>query len=177
MGKEGLKMRKTFAVICVILIGTLMACTQSTSLGITPNPILPTESPKESAIPNSPLPSINESLYSIQIAVENQRFLAVLDKNETTDALMNQLPMTLDMRDMNGNEKYYYFAKNLPTHVEKPTEIHVGDLMLYEGDCLVLFYENFNSSYSYTILGYVEDIDGLASALGSGNVKVTFSAK
>lgn len=119
----------------------------------------------------------DNSIYRIQIVVGDQNFPTVLYKNETTDAIMDRLPMTLDMSDMNGNEKYYYFSDSLATDSEKPSEIHAGDLMLYGTDCLVLFYESFSSSYSYTTLGYVEDAVGLASVLGSGNIQVSFNAK
>ena len=48
--------------------------------------------------------------------------------------------------------------------------------MLFGSDCLVLFYESFSSSYSYTRLGSVDDPSGLAAVLGQGSVEVTFQA-
>ena len=49
--------------------------------------------------------------------------------------------------------------------------------MLYGDNCLVLFYESFSTSYSYTPIGYVENPDGLAVVLGSGDVQITFRMK
>ena len=64
--------------------------------------------------------------------------------------------------------------ESLPTSSERPGNIRAGDLMLYGSDCLVLFYENFSSGYSYTRLGSMDDPSGLAAALGRGSVDVTF---
>ncbi len=53
--------------------------------------------------------------------------------------------------------------------------IYNGDLMLYGSRTLVAFYLTFDSSYSYTRLGRVDDPAGLAQALGGRNARVTFS--
>ena len=41
----------------------------------------------------------------------------------------------------------------------------------------MLFYESISTSYSYTPLGRIEDPAGLAEALGSGSVAVTFQLR
>lgn len=46
--------------------------------------------------------------------------------------------------------------------------------MLYGSDCLVLFYEEFQTTFDYTRLGYLEEAEGLAEILGEGSVKVSF---
>ena len=85
--------------------------------------------------------------------------------------------MTVSMAELNGNEKYYFMPNSLPTDSQRPGNIHVGDLMLYGSDCIVLFYESFSSGYSYTRLGNLDDPSGLADVLGRGSVEVTFQTK
>ena len=79
------------------------------------------------------------------------------------------------MQELNGNEKYYFFDSSLPTNASRPAGIHTGDLMLYGTNCLVLFYKDFATSYSYTPLGRLVDPAGLAAALGAGSVTVELS--
>ena len=47
--------------------------------------------------------------------------------------------------------------------------------MLFGGSCLVLFYQSFTTSYDYTVLGTIENPEGLAEAVGSGPVEVEFA--
>ena len=84
------------------------------------------------------------------------------------------LPLSLDMKELNGNEKYFYLSDSLPTNTENVGTINAGDIMLYGSDCIVLFYETFNTSYSYTKVGHIDDVTGLTEAVGRGNVTVTF---
>lgn len=111
---------------------------------------------------------------SITVTVNGHAFSATLYDNETARAFKERLPLTLDMSELNGNEKYYYLPDSLPTNSSRPSAINAGDIMLYGGDCIVIFYESFSTSYSYTPIGKIDDPDGLAAALGSGSVRVTF---
>jgi hypothetical protein len=47
--------------------------------------------------------------------------------------------------------------------------------MLYGSSTLVVFYVTFDSSYSYTRLGRLDEADGLAQALGQRAVRINFS--
>ena len=112
----------------------------------------------------------------IEITIGSARFQAVLEENGTAAAFLRELPLTVEMRELNGNEKYADLATPLPTSAETPGTIRCGDLMLYGSSTVVLFYENFSSPYRYTVLGRVENPDGLQVALGRGNPTVTFAA-
>lgn len=111
---------------------------------------------------------------NIIVRVGDRSFAAKLENNATAHAFAALLPMTVTMNEMNGNEKYHYLSENLPTNNYRPGTINNGDLMLYGSNCLVIFYETFASSYSYTRLGRLDNPSELASALGRSNVVVTF---
>lgn len=119
----------------------------------------------------------NEMSRNITIRVGDHVFSATLEENATARAFAALLPMTVTMNELNGNEKYHYLSEDLPTESYRPGTIRSGDLMLYGSDCVVLFYETFSSSYSYTRIGRLDNPSGLASALGKGNVSVTFEIK
>lgn len=79
------------------------------------------------------------------------------------------------MEELNGNEKFHRLSKGFPSKPQQVATIHNGELLLWESDTVVLFYETFSTSYSYTRIGKIDDPDGLAKAVGSGNVTVQFS--
>lgn len=108
------------------------------------------------------------------IEVSGQHFEAKLYDNDTAAALRNMLPMTLNMEEMNGNEKYYFMDESLPSAAENIGTIQNGDIMLYGSDCLVLFFKTFDTSYTYTRIGHIEDAKGFAAALERGTVEISF---
>lgn len=109
------------------------------------------------------------------MTVGERRFAITLADTEAARALAAMLPLTLDMADLHGNEKYADLPKALPTQAVRPGTIRTGDVLLFGSQTLVVFYETFSSSYSYTRIGRVEDPAGLAQALGSGSVRIDFS--
>lgn len=135
----------------------------------------PTPTPTFESAP-TPTPAPEPNIINISITVGGSVFFAKLYDNDTARAFPALLPMTLNMSELNGNEKYYYLPDKLPTDSQKVGNINTGDLMLYGSDCLVLFYESFSTSYSYTRIGYIEDVSGLTDALGSGSVVVALNA-
>lgn len=110
----------------------------------------------------------------MQIKVGNKTYNVVMENNETAAALAEMLPLKVEMTELNGNEKYYYLDRALQGKNENISQINAGDIMLFSGRYLVLFYKTFRTSYSYVRLGKIENPTDLAETLGNSDVVVNF---
>ena len=105
---------------------------------------------------------------NIKVKINNNIYNVNIESNETAQKFISKLPLTLNMNELNGNEKYYYLDESLPNNPIKPTIINKGDIMLFGSNCLVIFYKTFNTSYSYTKIGHIEnmpDLDGNSTVI------------
>ena len=125
---------------------------------------------------DAPDASANLEDARMWMTVGERRFAITLADTEAARAFVALLPLTMDMPDLNGNEKHADVSNALPAQASRPGTIRKGDLMLYGSNTIVVFYEGFSSSYSYTRLGRVDDTGDLAQILGSHSVRVTFTA-
>lgn len=116
----------------------------------------------------------NIDTMKLKLKIGTNVFTATFYDNATAKAFKKMLPMTINMTELNGDEKYYDLPERLPTNALNPGTIQTGDLMLFGSNTLVLFYKIFSTSYSYTRLGHIDNPSRLAAALGSGSVTVTF---
>ena len=117
---------------------------------------------------------VNKDSMKLKITIGTNTFTASLYSNATVAVFKSRLPMTINMRELNGNEKYFDLPNNLPANASNPGTIETGDLMLYGSNTVALFYKSFSTPYSYTRLGRIDNISGLTAALGSGNINVKF---
>lgn len=148
----------TICAVCLLISG----CSDKEDL-----PVLQTPPPQV----QNPTPSAKKY---ISITVNGKIFKATLEDKRSARAFAQILPLEVEMIELNGNEKYFYLDNDLPTDSVRVQQIHAGDLMLYESNCVVLFYNDFVTNYSYTRLGKIENPDGLAELLGNGNVHIKF---
>ncbi len=111
---------------------------------------------------------------SITIQVNGKNFSATLEDNPSAKKFAEMFPLEVNMTELNGNEKYFYLDKNLPSNSVSVGQIHAGDLMLFGSNCLVLFYKDFSTGYSYTRLGKLDNPVDLEKILGAGNVRISF---
>ena len=112
---------------------------------------------------------------NMNVQVGDMVFSATLEENEAVSALvemMRESPVVIQMSDYSGFEKVGSLGIRLPAS-NSQTTTQAGDIVLYNGNQIVIFYGS--NSWSYTRLGHIDDLTGWEESLGSGDVKVTFS--
>ena len=156
---------------------------ESSSEPETSEPDIVPEEPEESDSSTAPESGDAESQQveeensemQMNVQVGGSTFTATLEENEAVDALvdmMEQGPVTIQMSDYSGFEKVGPLGTSLPTSNQQTTT-QAGDIVLYQGNQIVMFYGS--NSWSYTRLGHIDDLTGWEEAVGSGDVTVTFS--
>ena len=111
----------------------------------------------------------------MHVEVGGSTFTATLADNEAARMLAERMaegPLTIQMSDYAGFEKVGALGASLPTDNHQTTT-QAGDIVLYQGNQIVIFYGS--NSWSYTRLGKIDDLSGWEEALGNGDVTVTFS--
>ena len=109
----------------------------------------------------------------IYATINGEKLEIRLEDNSTVSALIKELPLEVSMSDLNSNEKYAYLDNSLPTNTYSPKHIEAGDVMLFGDNCFVVFYKSFDTSYSYTKIGHIDNLP----SLGGGSISVTLNAE
>ena len=109
------------------------------------------------------------------MTVGTRRFAITLAGTEAARKFAAMLPLSIDMPDLNNNEKHAELRKSLPTGAVRPGTIRRGGLVLYGSRTLAVFNQTVTSPYAYTRLDRVDEPASLAEALGSGSARIEFS--
>lgn len=113
----------------------------------------------------------------ITLILNDHSFELDLEDNASCKALIDMLPLNLDLTELNGNEQYGTLPKALPTQSFRPKTIHKGDVLLFGRDTLVIFYKSFETPYSYTRLGHIADPQNLEAILRGQVVSASLKMK
>ena len=113
----------------------------------------------------------------VLLKVGGETMTATLADNNATRELTKLLEkgdITIRMSDYGGFEKVGALPQSLPTSNTQITT-EAGDIMLYQGNQMVIFYGS--NSWSYTRLGRIDGAtaSNLRQFLGNGNITLTLS--
>lgn len=118
-----------------------------------------------------------QSESKINITIDGRTLAATLADNDAAKALAEKLaegPVTISMSNYGGFEKVGALPWSLPTSDTRLTT-KPGDIMLYTGDNIVIFYGE--NTWAYTPLGVLDttDPEEISNFVGNGNKQVTLS--
>lgn len=106
----------------------------------------------------------------VKVTINDKEYIIELENNDTVNEFIKILPQEFIMDELNGNEKFVYMNNSLTTNPYNPNHIVKGDVMLYGNNCLVIFYKSFDTLYSYTKIGHIDNLDNL----GNGSITAKF---
>ena len=117
------------------------------------------------------------SQTKVLLKVGGNTMTATLTDNEATRELTKLLEhgdLTIRMSDYGGFEKVGALPQSLPASNTQITTVP-GDIMLYQGNQMVIFYGS--NSWSYTRLGKIDGatVSNLRQFLGNGDITLTLS--
>ena len=106
-----------------------------------------------------------KEINNIKIIINEKEYKLNLEKTDEAKDFINNVPSELVMMDLNNNEKYVYLDKVFMNNPINVNNVEKGDLMLYGDNCLVIFYKSFETTYSYTKIGHINNLDDLNDEL------------
>lgn len=119
------------------------------------------------------VPVESEKDDTMKMTIEKTEVPVIWEDNESVDALRKLLPLTINMSMYGGFEQVGAIGKQLPRN-DKKTTTSAGDIVLYAGDQLVVFYGS--NSWAYTRLGHIDLSEReMTKLLGNGDVTITIS--
>lgn len=130
------------------------------------------------AVPTAPTPQAAEITGQeesrLKITVGDEELPATFADNSSAEAfreLLAQGPLTIEMADYGGFEKVGALGHSLPESNSR-IDARPGDVMLYQGNQIVVFYGS--NSWSYTPVGRIQGLSAaeLKTFLGAGQGEV-----
>lgn len=120
-------------------------------------------------------PESEEVEVALQMTIGETPVEVKWEDNESVEALKQlcrEEPLTIQMSMYGGFEQVGSIGQSLPRN-DSQTTTQAGDIVLYSGDQIVVFYGS--NSWAYTRLGHITDKTDqeLAELLGNGDVTIT----
>ena len=161
-------MRK-LAILMVSILLVLSGCTAQKSISTEPQT---TSSQTESVIPVEPSDEETQKAEdTMRLLIGETEVPVTWENNVSVEALKELSPVTIQMSMYGGFEQVGPIGQSIVRN-DVQTETSYGDIVLYSGNQIVIFYGS--NSWAYTRLGHVDlSQQEMREMLGSGDVAIT----
>ena len=161
-------MRKLAILMASILL-VLSGCAAQKSISTEPQT---TSSQTESVIPVEPSDEETQKAEdTMRLLIGETEVPVTWENNVSVEALKELSPVTIQMSMYGGFEQVGPIGQSIVRN-DVQTETSYGDIVLYSGNQIVIFYGS--NSWAYTRLGHVDlSQQEMKEMLGSGDVAIT----
>lgn len=109
----------------------------------------------------------------MKLYINEQEVPVNWEENDAVKKLKELMPLTISMSMYGGFEQVGYIGQSLPRDDSQITT-SFGDIVLYSGDQIVIFYGS--NSWSYTRLGHIDlSQKEMSDLLGNGDVSISLT--
>ena len=166
-------MKRLLALIA-LLVSTAISAGCGALLPAQEQSTAPAEKPAQTESAETEETNVEKTLH---LFINDTEVSVDWEENESVDALRALAaaePLTVQMSMYGGFEQVGSLGTSLPRN-DAQTTTRAGDIVLYSGNQIVLFYGS--NSWAYTRLGHITDQDaaGMTALLGSGDVTITLT--
>lgn len=113
----------------------------------------------------------NEMEDTMRLLIGETEVPVTWEENASVEALKELSPITIQMSMYGGFEQVGALGQSIVRN-DKQTTTNYGDIVLYSGDQIVVFYGS--NSWSYTRLGHIDlTQQEMKDLLGGGDVSIT----
>ncbi len=109
---------------------------------------------------NSAITKLTDS-RGINVIINNVTYNVTLEDNLTVEDIIALDTIILNAEDESLGYKYAYLNNSITYSPEYTGKILKGDLLLYDSNCIVLYYQDMDTDKVYTKIGHVENLDTL----------------
>ena len=165
------------AGVCLALLLCACGAVPAQESEATHTPTAAAEEPKEDAAEPAVAEDTTEEeeTQMLKLRVGETTVAVEWEENESVEALKalcREEPLTISLSMYGGFEQVGPIGTSLPRS-DKQTTTEAGDIVLYSGNQIVVFYGS--NSWAYTRLGHISDQSAadMTALLGQGDVTIT----
>ena len=140
--------RKIISVVMLSMLLLLSGCTGAQETTVDAGSKVQKAVPQENKSVAEP-----KKEQAMKLIIDDKVVPVTWEQNASTAALQKLLPLTIKMSPYGGFEQVGSIGQSIPSE-DKQLTTQYGDIVLYAGNKLVIFYGS--NSWAYTRLGHIE---------------------
>ncbi len=97
-------------------------------------------------------------LADLRVTIDGKQYTATSESTKAAENFLNNLPLSLEMIEINENEKRGYTYFKLATDAKKLGKVEIGDILLSGDSYVIIATKTFKTSDKYTKIGHIQNL-------------------